>query len=110
MSKKVLVLPGDGIGPEIVAEARKVLETINAHMSLGLELSEALVGGAAIDATGIPLPEATLTAAKEADAILLGAVGGPQWDTNPDFQIRPERETDLEIRPTVLDILAMSDY
>ncbi|TVQ72017.1 MAG: 3-isopropylmalate dehydrogenase [Oceanospirillales bacterium] len=91
MSKKVLVLPGDGIGPEIVAEARKVLETINAQMSLGLELSEALVGGAAIDATGIPLPEETLAAAKAADAILLGAVGGPQWDTNPDFQIRPEK-------------------
>ncbi len=91
MSKKVLVLPGDGIGPEIVAEARKVLETINLQMSLGLELSEALVGGAAIDATGIPLPEATLNAAKQADAILLGAVGGPQWDSNPDFQIRPEK-------------------
>ncbi|WP_151670815.1 3-isopropylmalate dehydrogenase [Nitrincola schmidtii] len=91
MSKKVLVLPGDGIGPEIVAEARKVLETVNAQMSLGLELSEALVGGAAIDATGIPLPEETLAAAKAADAILLGAVGGPQWDTNPDFQIRPEK-------------------
>ncbi len=91
MSKKVLVLPGDGIGPEIVAEARKVLETINLQMSLGLELSEALVGGAAIDATGIPLPEATLNVAKQADAILLGAVGGPQWDSNPDFQIRPEK-------------------
>ena len=91
MSKKVLVLPGDGIGPEIVAEARKVLETVNAQMSLGLELNEALVGGAAIDATGIPLPEETLAAAKAADAILLGAVGGPQWDTNPDFQIRPEK-------------------
>ena len=91
MSKKVLVLPGDGIGPEIVAEARKVLEIVNTQMSLGLELSEALVGGAAIDATGIPLPEETLAAAKAADAILLGAVGGPQWDTNPDFQIRPEK-------------------
>ena len=91
MSKKILILPGDGIGPEIVAEARKVLEKVNEQLSLGLQLTEALVGGAAIDATGIPLPEETLTAAREADAILLGAVGGPQWDTNPDFQIRPEK-------------------
>lgn len=91
MSKKLLILPGDGIGPEIVAEARKVLEKVNEQLSLGLVLTEALVGGAAIDATGVPLPEETLTAAREADAILLGAVGGPQWDTNPDFQIRPEK-------------------
>ncbi len=91
MTKKILILPGDGIGPEIVAEARKVLEKVNEQLSLGLVLTEALVGGAAIDATGLPLPEDTLTAAREADAILLGAVGGPQWDTNPDFQIRPEK-------------------
>ncbi|MDI3324998.1 3-isopropylmalate dehydrogenase [Pontibacterium granulatum] len=91
MSKNVLILPGDGIGPEIVAEARRVLELVNEQDSLGLELNEALVGGAAIDADGVPLPEATLDAAKAADAILLGAVGGPKWDTNPDFQIRPEK-------------------
>ncbi|WP_067863997.1 3-isopropylmalate dehydrogenase [Neptuniibacter marinus] len=91
MSKNVLILPGDGIGPEIVTEARRVLELVNAQDNLGLELTEALVGGAAIDADGVPLPEATLAAAKAADAILLGAVGGPQWDTNPDFQIRPEK-------------------
>lgn len=91
MSKNVLILPGDGIGPEIVAEARRVLELVNEQDNLGLELNEALVGGAAIDADGVPLPEATLDAAKAADAILLGAVGGPKWDTNPDFQIRPEK-------------------
>lgn len=91
MSKNVLILPGDGIGPEIVAEARRVLDLVNEQDNLGLELSEALVGGAAIDADGVPLPEATLDAAKAADAILLGAVGGPKWDTNPDFQIRPEK-------------------
>ncbi|GAA0785742.1 3-isopropylmalate dehydrogenase [Marinobacterium sediminicola] len=91
MSKNVLVLPGDGIGPEIVTEARKVLDLVNARHGLGLEISEALVGGAAIDATGVPLPEETLAAAKAADAILLGAVGGPKWDTNPDFAIRPEK-------------------
>ncbi|PSL14896.1 3-isopropylmalate dehydrogenase [Marinobacterium halophilum] len=91
MSKNVLVLPGDGIGPEIVTEARKVLDLINDRFALDLEINEALVGGAAIDATGVPLPDATLEAARAADAILLGAVGGPQWDTNPDFQIRPEK-------------------
>lgn len=91
MAKNVLILPGDGIGPEIVAQARRVLELVNQQDNLGLELSEALVGGAAIDAEGVPLPASTLAAAKAADAILLGAVGGPKWDTNPDFQIRPEK-------------------
>ncbi|GGO76038.1 3-isopropylmalate dehydrogenase [Marinobacterium nitratireducens] len=91
MSKQVLILPGDGIGPEIVREARRVLEAVNTRYSLGLELDEALVGGAAIDATGKPLPDETLAAAKAADAILLGAVGGPKWDTIPDFSIRPEK-------------------
>jgi len=91
MSKNVLILPGDGIGPEIVAQARRVLELVNEQDGLGLEFNEALVGGSAIDATGVPLPEETLDAAKAADAILLGAVGGPKWDTNPDFQIRPEK-------------------
>jgi len=91
MSKNVLLLPGDGIGPEIVAEARKVLERVNEKFALELNLSQALVGGAAIDATGKPLPEDTLAACKAADAILLGAVGGPKWDSNPDFAIRPEK-------------------
>lgn len=91
MSKNVLILPGDGIGPEIVAQARRVLELVNQQDNLELQLSEALVGGAAIDAHGVPLPEETLDAARAADAILLGAVGGPKWDTNPDFQIRPEK-------------------
>lgn len=91
MSKNVLILPGDGIGPEIVTEARRVLELVNEQDNLGLEFSEADVGGAAIDAAGVPLPDATLEAAKASDAILLGAVGGPKWDTNPDFQIRPEK-------------------
>ncbi|MBV0931922.1 3-isopropylmalate dehydrogenase [Marinobacterium weihaiense] len=92
MSKKnVVVLPGDGIGPEIVTEACKVLELINERHGLGLEINEALVGGAAIDATGVPLPDETLAACQAADAILLGAVGGPKWDTNPDFAIRPEK-------------------
>lgn len=91
MAKQVLILPGDGIGPEIVTEAKRVLELVNDQFSLDLAFSEALVGGAAIDAHGVPLPDETLAAAKAADAILLGAVGGPKWDTNPDFQIRPEK-------------------
>jgi 3-isopropylmalate dehydrogenase len=91
MSKNVLILPGDGIGPEIVTEAKRVLELVNEQDNLGLSFDEALVGGSAIDADGVPLPEATLEKAKAADAILLGAVGGPKWDTNPDFQIRPEK-------------------
>lgn len=91
MAKQVLILPGDGIGPEIVTEAKRVLELVNDQFSLDLAFSEALVGGSAIDAHGVPLPEETLAAAQAADAILLGAVGGPKWDTNPDFQIRPEK-------------------
>jgi 3-isopropylmalate dehydrogenase len=91
MSKNVLILPGDGIGPEIVTEAKRVLELVNEQDKLGLNFDEALVGGSAIDADGVPLPESTLEKAKAADAILLGAVGGPKWDTNPDFQIRPEK-------------------
>jgi len=91
MSKNVLILPGDGIGPEIVAQAQRVLELVNEQDDLKLEFTEALVGGAAIDATGQPLPEETLEAARQSDGILLGAVGGPKWDTNPDFQIRPEK-------------------
>ncbi|ANG63271.1 3-isopropylmalate dehydrogenase [Marinobacterium aestuarii] len=91
MSKKVLILPGDGIGPEIVREARKVLSCVNSQFDLGLEIDEQLVGGAAIDATGKPLPDETLAAARAADAILLGAVGGPKWDSIPDFAIRPEK-------------------
>ncbi|MBL8479579.1 MAG: 3-isopropylmalate dehydrogenase, partial [Sterolibacteriaceae bacterium] len=73
---KICVLPGDGIGPEIMAEAVRILKALD----LGLELEEALLGGCAVDATGNPYPEATLRLALAADAVLLGAVGGPQWD------------------------------
>jgi len=90
MSKKILVLPGDGIGPEIVTEAVKVLAALRDEHGLDIEMDEALVGGAAIDATGGPLPEATLELAKEVDAILLGAVGGPKWEPL-DISIRPEK-------------------
>jgi 3-isopropylmalate dehydrogenase len=90
VTHNILVLAGDGIGPEIVAEAEKVLQAADAKFNLGLNMTHALVGGCAIDATGGPLPEATLDAAKAADAILLGAVGGPKWD-GLDMAIRPEK-------------------
>ncbi|MBA1331041.1 3-isopropylmalate dehydrogenase, partial [Candidatus Endoriftia persephone str. Guaymas] len=86
----MLILPGDGIGPEIVTEAVKVLATLRDEQGLDIEMDEALVGGAAIDATGGPLPDATLDLAKEADAILLGAVGGHKWESL-DISIRPEK-------------------
>jgi 3-isopropylmalate dehydrogenase len=90
MSQHIVLLAGDGIGPEIVAEAEKVLAQVNAQFSLGLSWSHELLGGAAIDAHGVPLPDVTLEAARKADAILLGAVGGPKWDTI-ERSIRPER-------------------
>ncbi|MEL0623765.1 3-isopropylmalate dehydrogenase [Marinomonas arenicola] len=90
MSKNVLVLPGDGIGPEIVAQAVRVLDLVNTQFNLSITHESALVGGSAYDETGSPLPEATLTKAKAADAILLGAVGGPKWD-GLDMSVRPEK-------------------
>ena len=89
MTKRVLVLPGDGIGPEIVAEAVKVLDHL-AGEGLDVELDEGLIGGAAYDAAGSPLPESTLAMAREADAVLLGAVGGPKWEPL-DIAVRPEK-------------------
>ncbi|MBE2259581.1 MAG: 3-isopropylmalate dehydrogenase [Rhodobacteraceae bacterium] len=83
---KICVLPGDGIGPEIMAEAVRVLQALE----LRCELSEALLGGCAVDATGDPYPQETQRLAQQADAVLLGAVGGPQWDGLPRGQ-RPER-------------------
>jgi 3-isopropylmalate dehydrogenase len=90
MSRKILVLPGDGIGPEIVAEAVKVIEALKARHGLDVDIDEAAIGGAGYDVAGHPLPEATLSKARAADAILLGAVGGPQYDTLP-RELRPER-------------------
>ncbi len=91
MTKKVLVLPGDGIGPEIVTEAVKVLELAKQKFNLDIELDNALVGGAAFDEFGTPLPEVTMEKAKACDAILLGAVGGPKWDNLEDREMRPEK-------------------
>jgi 3-isopropylmalate dehydrogenase len=86
---KIAILPGDGIGPEIVAEARKVLDAL-ARDGLPLELEEAPIGGAGYDAAGHPLPPATLDLARASDAVLLGAVGGPRYDALP-RELRPER-------------------
>jgi 3-isopropylmalate dehydrogenase len=87
--KKILILPGDGIGPEIVAQAVKVLDRLQAD-GLAVELEQGLVGGAAYDTKGHPLPEVTLNQARAADAILLGAVGGPQYESL-DRPLRPEQ-------------------
>ena len=109
MTKKIAVLPGDGIGQEIVAEAVKVIEALKAH-GLDVEMEEGLVGGSAYDETGSPLPPETLKLAKESDAILLGAVGGYKWESL-DIAVRPEKgllglraELDLfaNLRPAIL--------
>lgn len=110
MSKKVLLLPGDGIGPEIVDEAKKVIDCLNDKMNLGISYEEDLIGGSAIDAHGVPLTDEMIAKAAAADAVLLGAVGGPKWDTL-DRAIRPEKgllkiraELDLfsNLRPAIL--------
>lgn len=89
MTKKVLLLPGDGIGPEIMAQAVRVLDVLKQD-GLKIETESALIGGCAVDATGKPLPEETLKLALAADAVLLASVGGPKYDTLPREQ-RPER-------------------
>ena len=89
MNKHIVLLPGDGIGPEVVEQATTVLVEAAALCGVTIATQTELIGGAAIDATGSPLPETTLAACQKADAILLGAVGGPQWDSLPNGQ-RPE--------------------
>lgn len=89
MNAHFALLPGDGIGPEIVAQARVVLNAVARHFGHIFTFTEHLMGGCAIDATGDPLPAATLQACRDSDAIILGAVGGPQW-SDPDAKTRPE--------------------
>lgn len=89
MSKKLLLLGGDGIGPEVTDVSERIVQHLNGAAGAGIELLHGLVGGAAIDATGAPLPEATLAAALSADAVLMGAVGGPKWADRP-YESRPE--------------------
>jgi 3-isopropylmalate dehydrogenase len=87
---KILILPGDGIGPEVVTEAKKVLDFVAKQEGLSFEFEEDLVGGAAYEVHSVPLHDKTLRLAQQADAILLGAVGGPKWEPL-DYSVRPER-------------------
>ncbi|MDX2095949.1 MAG: 3-isopropylmalate dehydrogenase [Alphaproteobacteria bacterium] len=89
-SKTILLLPGDGIGPEVVGQAKRVLAWAGSNAGVSFVFDEALLGGSAYDAVGTPYPAETLAKAKAADAILLGAVGGPQWEAL-DYAVRPER-------------------
>jgi len=90
MHKHIVLLPGDGIGPEVVSAARRVLDAVAARLDLTLTYEEHLIGGCAIDRQGTALSAETLQACQNADAVLLGAVGGPQWD-NPAAPVRPEQ-------------------
>jgi 3-isopropylmalate dehydrogenase len=89
-NKKILVLPGDGIGPEVMHQVYRVIDWFERRRIASFELNEDVVGGAAYDAHGTPLHERTLKAALAADAVLFGSVGGPKWDTLP-FALKPER-------------------
>lgn len=110
MSHSILLLPGDGIGPEVVQQARRVLEHVADKHGLSIALTEGDLGGIAIDRQGAAYPDATRALARQADAILLGAVGGPKWDSLPPAE-RPERgllaiRADLDLfanlRPAIL--------
>jgi 3-isopropylmalate dehydrogenase len=90
MNFVITTLPGDGIGTEVVAEAVKVLRAVGERFGHSFTFHEALIGGIAIDTTGVPLPEATLQISQASDAVLLGAVGGPKWD-DPAAKVRPEQ-------------------
>jgi 3-isopropylmalate dehydrogenase len=115
-NRKVLVLAGDGIGPEIMRQALRVIEFFDRRRITSFEITEGLVGGAALDESGVPLTDETLTQAMASDAVLFGAVGGPKWDDTLPFELRPERgilrlrkELDLfaNLRPAVVfDALA----
>ncbi len=89
-AKKLLILPGDGIGVEVIGQARRIIDWLEKKRGISFEISEGLLGGIAYDKTGTPFPKDTLDKAMEADAVLLGAVGGPQWDNLP-FDKKPER-------------------
>ncbi|HET6181957.1 MAG TPA: 3-isopropylmalate dehydrogenase [Acetobacteraceae bacterium] len=113
-NKRLLILPGDGIGPEVMREVRRIIDWMGRRRAVTFDLSEDLVGGASLDARGVPISDAVIAKASEADAVLFGAVGGPQWD-KLGFDKRPElailrlrKELDLfaNLRPaTVLEPL-----
>ena len=96
MNAKIVLLPGDGIGPEVTREAELLIEAVAQIHGIDIEMQSSLIGGAAIDATGDPLPEESLAVCREADAVILGAVGGPKW-SDPDEKVRPEQGV-LKIR------------
>jgi len=109
-NRKVLVLPGDGIGPEIMREVMRIVEFFDRRHIASFEVKEGLVGGSAYDASGVPLTDATMAEAMAADAVLFGSVGGPKWESLP-FEVQPERgllrlrkEMDLfaNLRPAVV--------
>ena len=108
--KRILILPGDGIGPEVSSVAYQLLLLLDKKFSLGLEISKGLLGGIAYEETGDPLPKETLDNAEESDAILLGAVGGPKWDHLPANKrpekgllgIRSEFDFFANLRPAIL--------
>lgn len=110
MTKKILLLPGDGIGPEIVTEAEKVLNALSTRHGLDIELEQGLLGGIAFEQAGDPYPEVTKTQARAADAILMGAVGGPQFDNLPRekrpesglLRIRADLDLFCNLRPALL--------
>src|SRR5580700_6449005 len=109
-NRKILVLPGDGIGPEIMREVMRIIEFFDRRRIASFEVGEGLVGGAAFDASGVPLTDETLAQAQASDAVLFGSVGGPKWESLP-FELQPERgllrlrkEMDLfaNLRPAVV--------
>src|ERR671929_1836781 len=89
-NRKILVLPGDGIGPEIMGEVMRVIDFFDRRRITSFEVTQGLVGGAAYDASGTPLTDETLAQAQASDAVLFGSVGGPKWESLP-FELRPER-------------------
>ena len=91
MKKNIVVIEGDGIGPEVTSQAVKILDAVSSHFNHDFLYSYQLMGATAIDKTGMPLPTATLEECKKADAILFGAIGDPRYDNNPDSKIRPEQ-------------------
>ena len=105
MNYKIAVIPGDGIGPDIIKQAVSVLDEVGKKHNHKFDYQYLLAGGCAIDETGAPLPEETLNACKNSDAVLLGAVGGPKWDNLPG-NLRPEQALlglrgGLELLPTL---------
>src|SRR5204862_7338967 len=102
-NRKVLVLPGDGIGPEIMREVMRFIEFFDRRHIASFEVSEGLVGGSAYDASGTPLTDETLAQAQASDAVLFGSGGGPKWEPLP-FELQPERGL-LRLRKAI-DLLA----